>query len=491
MNKDVNSTVPSNSKSMPVNSEGMRTTSPLTFDHPESRTQTTKLKVALVGRPNVGKSSLFNYLTRTRDAVVKDERGVTRDVKKGIANWWGQEFYVFDTGGITDGKDTLFEIVKKQVLSAIESMDLIVFMMDGREGLSPEDQSLFQLIKRTEKPFKVVINKIDQMQKAEMMVADFYQLGIDEFIPISVEHQTGVENVIEWIASYQEKEERALSLGSGLESSLDERVKISIVGKPNVGKSSLINCIFGEEKQVVFDQPGTTIDFVDHEFDYNEKKYTLIDTAGLRRQSKREDGIEYLSAVKSFDAIKQSDIVLLVVDATMGPTGQDAKIVENLIENHKSVILIFNKSDLARQETDNYRQALKDLLKREFHFFEDIRYTFTSAKTGQGIKELFQLIEKTWDDLNIKITTGKLNKFFTEVIRQAPAPVYNSKDVKFYYLTQTHQKPPSFIAFVNQPDGVTPAYRRFLAKRIKVEWNIEGIPIRIFAMKRAKTKSRK
>ncbi len=439
--------------------------------------ETSLLKVAIVGRPNVGKSSLFNYLTRSRDAVVKDEPGVTRDIKKGMADWWGHEFYVFDTGGVTDGKDVLFEMVKQQVIKSLDTMDLIIFMMDGRSGLTPEDQSLFQIIKRSEKPYQAVVNKMDRHQDIEILLGDFYRLGIDALMPISVEHQSGVDDLIEWVAAQRRPKEDILP---------EERVRIAIVGKPNVGKSSLVNCIFGEQKQVVFDQPGTTVDFVDHDFDYNDQKYTLIDTAGLRRQSKREDGIEYLSAVKSYDAIQRSDIMLLVVDAQEGPSRQDAKLIAHLIENHKAIILVFNKCDLARHDQENYRQILKDKLEREFHFFEDIRFAFTSAVTGQGIRDLFQLIAKTWDDLNIRIPTAKLNKFFTDVIRQAPAPVYNTKDVKFYYLTQTQQKPPSFMAFTNFPDGVTPAYRRFLAKRIKEEWDIQGIPIRIFAMKRSK-----
>lgn len=457
--------------------EGGPRVSPLIHNLNSKVLETSLLKVALVGRPNVGKSSLFNYLTRTRDAVVKDEPGVTRDIKKGMADWWGKEFYVFDTGGITDGKDMLFELVKQQVLNSLDSMDLIVFLMDGRAGLTSDDQQLLQLIKRSNKPFKAVINKVDRFQDTEMLLADFYQLGIDDILPVSVEHQTGVEDLIEWVTSHQEPQEDIVP---------EERVRIAIVGKPNVGKSSLVNCIFGEQKQVVFDQPGTTVDFVDHDFDYNDQKYTLIDTAGLRRQSKREDGVEYLSAVKSYDAIGRSDIMLLVVDAQEGPTRQDAKLIEHLIENHKAVILVFNKSDLAYKDQENYRQVLKEKLQREFHFFEDIRFTFTSAVTGHGVRGLFDLIEKTWKDLNIKIPTSQLNKFFMDVIRQAPAPVFHNRDVKFYYLTQTHQRPPSFIAFVNFPDGVTPAYRRFLAKRIKEQWNIEGIPIRIFAMKKSK-----
>lgn len=433
------------------------------------------LKVGLVGRPNVGKSSLFNYLTRSRSAVVKDEPGVTRDIKKGLATWWGKEFHVFDTGGVTDQAEGLFEIVKKQSEEILNSLDVIVFLMDGKHGYHHDDQILLQMIKKSGKPFRCVINKVDRPDDAEMLKSDFYRLGQDDFLTLSVEHQDGVHQLIEWILEHEEEE--------FIEEVRTDAIRLSIVGKPNVGKSSLVNCILGEEAQVVYDQPGTTVDAVDHEFFYNDNKYIIVDTAGIRRQSKREDGIEFISAVKSYEAIDRSDIVLLVVDATVGPTKQDSKIIEYLFENHKPVILVINKSDLAKEMSKTYREDLKFAISRQFHFFEDIRFTFTNAKEGYGIPALFKLIEKTWDDLNIRIPTSQLNKFFTETIRKAPAPVYGTKDVKFYYLTQTHQRPPSFIAFANRPEGVSPSYRRFLSKRIKEQWDILGIPIRIFAMK--------
>lgn len=439
------------------------------------------LKVGLVGRPNVGKSSLFNYLTRTRSAVVKDEPGVTRDIKKGTAEWWGQEFYVYDTGGVTDHAEGLFEIVKRQVFDTIQTLDLVVLVLDAKMGFHHDDRVLLQTIKKAGKPFKCIVNKVDRPEETENILADFYQLGEDEFLPLSVEHQDGVHELIEWINSHNQVEE--------IVEDEDRAIRISIVGKPNVGKSSLVNCILGQEAQVVFDQPGTTVDAVDHDYYYNDKRYTIVDTAGIRRQSKREDGIEYISAVKSYEAIDRSDIVLLVVDGTIGPTRQESKIIEYLFEKHKAVILVFNKSDLAKEKSKTYREDLKFALESQFHFFEDIRYTYTNAKDGYGIQALFALIEKTWVDLNIRIPTSQLNKFFSEAIRQAPAPVYGSKDVKFYYLTQTQQRPPSFIAFANRPEGVNPSYRRFLSKRIKERWNIQGIPIRIFAMKSGGSKT--
>lgn len=433
------------------------------------------LKVGLVGRPNVGKSSLFNYLTRTRSAVVKDEPGVTRDIKKGLADWWGQEFFVYDTGGVTERAEGLFELVKKQAFDILNDLDLIVFVLDGKYGYHHDDKVLWQMVKKSGRPFVCVVNKVDKPEEAEVTLSDFYQMGEDQFMTISVEHQDGIHDLIEWILSQQKYQQEPLELSP--------RIRLSIVGKPNVGKSSLVNCILGEEAQVVYDQPGTTVDAVDHDFIYNDKEYTIVDTAGVRRQSKREDGIEYISAVKSYEAIDRSDIVLLVVDGTVGPTRQESKIIEYLFENHKPVVLILNKSDLAKEQSANYRDELKASVSRQFHFFEDVRFTFTNAKDGHGIKALFKLIEKTWEDLNIKIPTAQLNKFFMETIRKAPAPVYGTKDVKFYYLTQTQQRPPSFIAFANRPEGVSPSYRRFLSKRIKERWDIQGIPIRIFAMK--------
>lgn len=438
------------------------------------------LKVGLVGRPNVGKSSLFNYLTRSRSAVVKDEPGVTRDIKKGLAQWWGKEFNVFDTGGVTDKADGLFEIVKRQAFDILEDLDVIIFIMDGKYGLHNDDKTLLQMIKKSGRPFKCIINKVDRPEDAAMIIADFYQLGISDFMAISVEHQDGVHDLIEWILSFDEDN---LDDDSQVDDEDIPAVRLSIVGKPNVGKSSLVNCILGEEAQVVYDQPGTTVDAVDHEFIYNNQKYTIVDTAGIRRQSKREDGIEYISAVKSYEAIDRSDMVLLVVDGTIGPTRQESKIIEYLFENHKPVILVLNKSDLAKEISKTYREDLRESIARQFHFFEDVRFTFTNAKDGYGIDALFALVEKTWEDLNIRIPTSQLNKFFSETIRKAPAPVHGTKDVKFFYLTQTHQRPPSFIAFANRPEGVSPSYRRFLSKRIKEHWDIQGIPIRIFAMK--------
>ena len=444
------------------------------------------LKVALVGHPNVGKSSLYNYLTRTRDALVKNEPGVTRDIKEGLAHWWGHDFLVFDTGGITDAQDLLLSLVKKRVTQSLSSMDIIILIFDGKHGLSPEDHTLLQIVKKTQKPFITVINKLDRFENKDLLMCEFYELGIDSFIPISIEKQINIDHLVEHILN-SSKQKSIKQYEPLTEDTHTEPIRISIVGKPNVGKSSLINKILGEDKQLVWDLPGTTIDANDHSFSKGNQSYTLVDTAGLRKSAKRQKGIESLAAIKSYKAIDSSDIVLLIVDATEGPTQQDAKITEYLSEVYKTVILVFNKSDLAKKNHQDYKKQLTEKLSQEFHFFRDIRHVFISAQTGQGLQDLFRKIEVTWKDLNIKIPTSQLNQFFVQTIKKAPSPTYRSLNVKFYYLTQTGQRPPSFIAFANYPEGVTPSYRRFLVNRIKQHWNILGLPIRIFTIKRKRT----
>ena len=241
---------------------------------------------------------------------------------------------------------------------------------------------------------------------------------------------------------------------------------------------------------LVSEVAGTTVDSVDSPYIFNDKKYIIVDTAGLRRQSRREDDIEIIAAFKSKEALRRSQIVLLVIDGTEGPTEQDAKIMQQILEDHKGVIIVANKSDIAGQENDKYREKFREQVEREFHFFTDVPVVFTSAKTGSGINDLFKTIETVSSKLNFKVSTGQLNDFFFETIRKAPAPVYGITNVKFYYLTQTNQVPPAFIAFANHPDGVTNSYRRFLIKQMKEKFDLHGIPIRIFCMKSRRSSGR-
>ncbi len=432
-------------------------------------------RIAIIGRPNVGKSTLFNILTDTRKAVVKNQSGVTRDIQIEPAEIWGVKFDVIDTGGLTESPDTFSKMIREQVIEFLQSVDLLLVVMDGRTGLIPEDRDVIRIAIETGKPFLLVINKIDSVRNTDMLSAEFYEFGVD-IVPTSFENRHGISEVCEWIVA--RVKESAHTVREGL--------TIAIVGKPNVGKSSLVNRLLGEHRQLVSDIAGTTVDAVDTELVWNDKKYILIDTAGLRKQAKREEGIEILSAFKSRDAIRRADLVLLMVDGSTGPTTQDAKILEQILTLHKAVILVANKIDVSEREIPKFRDWFRDKTGDELHFFEDILITFTSALTGRGLNDLFHMIDDVENKLNRRISTSHLNDFFMQAIRQAPSPVWGTENVKFYYLTQTHQVPPSFIAFANHPDGVTPAYRRFLAKRIKEKFDLKGIPIRIFCMKRSR-----
>lgn len=433
--------------------------------------QRPQLRVALIGRPNVGKSSLFNKLTRTRKSVVRNEPGVTRDIIIESAEWWGKSFEVVDTGGLTEAQDQLSPLIFEQVVSVLKSVDLLVVVMDGKIGLVPEDRILVKVAKETGLPFVVVVNKIDRTAEAELSLSEFYEFGLD-LIPAAFEKDFGIDNVVEWILKHSNE----------VQTVDREGVRIAIIGKPNVGKSSLCNYLLGEKRMLVSDMAGTTVDAVESQFEFFGDKYILTDTAGLRRGAKRKEAIEQISAIKSEEAIRRSDIVLLMVDAVHGPAQQDARMIELCLSQHKAILLVANKMDIAKDAHEDPKLWFKVRVSREFHFYSDIPTAFISAKTGKGVDALFHKIKDLHSKLSTRISTSKLNQFFTEVIRKAPAPVWGTKDVKFYYLTQTHQVPPSFIAFVNHPEGVTPAYRRFLSKNIQQAFDLEGVPIRIFAL---------
>ncbi|MCM2283087.1 MAG: ribosome biogenesis GTPase Der [Bdellovibrionaceae bacterium] len=432
-------------------------------------------RIAIIGRPNVGKSTLFNMLTETRKAVVKDQPGVTRDIQIEPAEIWGTKFDLIDTGGLTEATDTFSQMIHEQVVDFLKSVDLLIVVMDGRAGLIPEDRDVIRIAKETGKPFVLVVNKVDSVTGIDAIAAEFYEFGRD-VLTASFERRLGVSELCEWIVAHVKKEVNTVREG----------LTLAIVGKPNVGKSSLTNRLLGENRQLVSDIAGTTVDAVDTQLIRNDKKYILIDTAGLRKQAKREEDVEIISAFKSIDAIRRADIVLLMVDGSEGPSTQDAKILEEILKRHKGVILVANKIDVGERQIPMFRQWFKERATDELHFFETIPMAFISAKTGRGLPELFTLIDEIERKLNAEIPTGELNDFFMSVIRQAPAPVYGTKDVKFYYLTQTHQVPPSFIAFANHPDGVTPGYRRFLSKRLAEKFDLVGVPIRIFVMKSRK-----
>lgn len=429
-------------------------------------------QVAIIGRPNVGKSTLFNILTRSRKSMVRNQPGVTRDFIVGETNWWGHDFSVVDTGGLTDDKSDIIKQVKKQVLHVLKEVDLVVAVMDGVAGLTPEDRDIVQIAKESKKPFIIVVNKIDRFQEAEFILSEFYEFGYD-LIPTSFEKRDGVDRIVEWIKDN--------SVSKDVEET--NKIRISILGKPNAGKSSLGNHLLGQDRLIVSPMAGTTVDNIESDFKFNAREYTLVDTAGIRRASKREEGIEFISAIKSFGSIGKADIVLLLIDGLLGPTVQDAKIVNEILAKHKPVILVATKSDLTKNKHDEgFRKWFRSRVDDVFHFYPDIPVAFISNLTGHGVKGMFKVVEDVWDKINIKIKTSHINKFLLENIKKTPLPMSGTKKIKFYYMIQTHQKPPSFILFTNYPEGVNPSYRRFLINKLKEEYNLYGIPIRIFCM---------
>lgn len=429
-------------------------------------------KVAIVGRPNVGKSTLFNILTETRKAVVKNQPGVTRDLIVESAEVWGKHFDLIDTGGITEAKDIFSKLIKEQVSEFLSAADLILLVMDGRDGLVPEDRDVLRLVKETGRPFALLVNKVDRQHEQDLRLAEFYEFGVDQMFATSFEQRQGLAPMLEWL--HKSLPESKTEIREGM--------TIAIVGKPNAGKSSLTNRLLGEDRMLVSDVAGTTIDSVDTPFHYNGSRYVLIDTAGLRRSARREEDLEIISAFKSQDAIRKADLVLLVIDATLGPSDQDARILQTILEDHKGVIVIANKIDEAKKLPE-FKKKLQEQFEREFHFFNDIVIVPASAKTGQGMKDVLNKIQWMNEKMNSRISTSELNDFFFETIRKAPAPVWGTTNVKFYYLTQTKQIPPAFVAFANHPDGVDNSYRRFLIKNLKDKFDLWGIPIRIFVMK--------
>ncbi len=430
--------------------------------------------IAVVGRPNVGKSTLFNLLAEMRKSVVKDQPGVTRDILFETAELWGKNYEIIDTGGLTDADDDISVKIKEHVVEFLRSVDFLIVVMDGRAGLLPEDNDIIRIAKESGKPFIIAVNKIDKISDLDTLTAEFYQFGTD-VVGCSFEQRMGMDQLLQWIYDHIEDNQ----------SFAEDAFILSIVGKPNVGKSSLCNRLLGQQRMLVSDIAGTTTDPVDSAFSYNDKNYVLIDTAGLRRTSRRLEDVEVISAFKTERSMRKSELVLLVIDGTLGPTEQDAKILEMISAAHKGVILVVNKSDLGN-EMDEYRKTVRAQVAKDFHFYNDIPVVFISAKTGQGLKELFETIEDIRAKLYFRVGTGELNDFFFNTIRQAPAPVFGVRDVKFYYLTQTRQFPPSFIAFANYPEGVDNSYRRFISKKLKEQFNLQGVPVRIFVMKSGK-----
>lgn len=429
--------------------------------------------VAIVGKPNVGKSTLFNYLAGKRISIVEDTPGVTRDRVYAETNWRGRDFTLIDTGGIEPNtNDVILSQMREQANLAIAMADVIVFLTDVKQGVTAADQNIAVMLKKAKKPVVLVCNKADNFQKDRHEIYEFYNLGLGEPFPISAANALGIGDVLDEIYEkfppQDDKEEEK------------NVIKVAVIGKPNVGKSSLINKILGENRSIVSDVAGTTRDAIDTNFQNEMGNYVLIDTAGIRKKSKVTESIEKFSIMRTLLAIERSDVCLMMIDAEEGVTDQDAKIAGEAHEAGKGVIIVVNKWDLVEKETgtlENYKKEIYARLK----YLSYAPILFISAKTGQRVNKLFELINSAYEQNTRRIPTATLNQVINEAIALVQPPSDKGKRLKILYGTQCATRPPTFIIFVNDKDLFHFSYERYLVNQLRKEFGFEGTPVRIIA----------
>ena len=434
--------------------------------------------VAIVGRPNVGKSTLFNRVTRTKNALVDNFPGVTRDRNYGDAQWDGLEFTVVDTGGFleTNAGDFTPQI-RYQLDQAIEDSDIIILLLDGKGGVSPFDEDLVKIMRRIKKPVFFAVNKIDGIEK-EANLYDFYNLGIEKLYPISAEHGYGISDFLdELIQNLPGALPGELVIGT------EQMISLAVVGRPNVGKSSLVNYILGEERLVVSDIPGTTRDTIDSFCQVNAKTYRLIDTAGIRRKGKVSRKLEKFSIIKALRSLERCDVALIVIDAAEGITEQDVTIAGYAFERGAACIFLLNKWD-AVERNSHTAKGYYEKLRWDAKFLSFAPALTISAKTGMRVLKIFDVVEEVFRQYTARIGTGPLNKIIERATEKTQPPLHKGRRLKFYYTTQVSAKPPTFISFVNYPGAVHFSYKRFLINQIRQATGLDKIPIRIFFRKR-------
>lgn len=435
--------------------------------------------VAIVGRPNVGKSTLFNKLAGQRLAIVEDTPGVTRDRIYATSEWLGREFLIIDTGGIEPNtNDALLQHMRGQAQLAIETADVILFITDVRSGVTAQDQEIAAMLMRSGKPVLLVVNKVDQTGDVPLEVYDFYSLGLGEPYPVSSVHGHGTGDLLDAVIAYFPPPEQEEEEG--------DRIPVAVIGRPNVGKSSLINHILGEERMIVADEAGTTRDAVDSDVDNTWGSYTFIDTAGLRRRSKVEDGVERYSVVRSLAAVERARVAIILIDATEGFSEQDSKVAGFAHEQGKACIIAVNKWD-AVEKDDKTMDKERKKLESDFSFMSYAPIIFISAKTGQRVGKLMELINYVDGQNAMRVTTGVLNKVLADATARVQPPTDRGKRLKIYYMTQVSTRPPTFACFINEKKLFHFSYQRYLENQIRATFGLEGTPIRILARERGKT----
>ena len=433
--------------------------------------------VAVVGRPNVGKSTLFNALAGENISIVKDTPGITRDRIYADITWLDRKFTLIDTGGIEpDSKDIILSQMRAQAEIAMETADVIIFLVDVKQGLVDADAKVADMLRRSRKPVVLVVNKVDSFEKYMADTYEFYNLGIGEPHAISAVNRLGLGDMLEAVASYfpaQEEDEEG-----------DERIRVAIVGKPNVGKSSLINKFLGENRLIVSDIAGTTRDAVDTEVTYNGKEYIFIDTAGLRRKNKIKEDLEKFMIVRTVSAVERADIVVLVIDAVEGVTEQDAKIAGIAHERGKAVIIAVNKWD-AVEKDDKTIYRVTEKVRNTLSFMPYAEILFISAMTGQRLPKLFETIDMVSENHAMRVGTGVLNEIMSEAVAMQQPPSDKGKRLRLYYITQVSVKPPTFVIFVNDKELIHFSYTRYIENQIRETFGFRGTPLRFIIRERS------
>ncbi|MCG4899732.1 ribosome biogenesis GTPase Der [Enterocloster bolteae] len=432
--------------------------------------------VAIVGRPNVGKSTLFNVIAGDTISIVKDTPGVTRDRIYADCDWLNMNFTLIDTGGIEpDSKDIILSQMREQAEIAISTADVIIFIVDVRQGLVDSDSKVADLLRKSHKPVVLAVNKVDSVAKYGNDVYEFYNLGIGEPVAVSAASRLGIGDLLDEVVKHFDSEQ--------MEEEEDERPRTAVVGKPNVGKSSIINKLVGENRVIVSDIAGTTRDAVDTEVIHEGTPYVFIDTAGLRRKSKIKEELERYSIIRTVSAVERADVVVVVIDATEGVTEQDAKIAGIAHERGKGIIVAVNKWD-AIEKTDKTIYEYTRKIKEVLSFIPYAEYLFISAATGQRLTKLFEMIDVVRQNQNLRVATGVLNEIMTEAVAMQQPPSDKGKRLKIYYMTQVAVKPPTFVIFVNDKELMHFSYTRYLENQIRNAFGFKGTSLKFLVRER-------
>lgn len=436
--------------------------------------------VAIVGRPNVGKSTLFNVIAGDSIAIVKDTPGVTRDRIYADCSWLNYNFTLIDTGGIEpDSSDVILSQMRDQAQIAIDTADVIIFLVDVRQGLTDADGKVADMLRHSQKPVVLCVNKVDSFKKMEADVYEFYNLGIGDPIPVSASNHQGVGDLLEAVSNHFKKD--------GSESDDDDRPRIAIVGRPNVGKSSIVNRLVGEKRVIVSDIAGTTRDAIDTPLKRNGREYILIDTAGLRRKSKIHEDLERYSIIRTVTAVERADVVVMVIDAAEGVAEQDAKIAGIAHERGKGVIIAVNKWD-AVEKDDKTIYKMTEKIKQTLAYMPYAEFVFISAKTGQRLDKLFELIDMIIENQSMRIATGVLNEILAEAVAMQQPPSDKGRRLKIFYMTQISVKPPTFVVFVNDKKLMHYSYTRYIENQIRNAFGFRGTPLRFIIRERKEDK---